>query len=91
MKKFKRALLRPAYAAYWLWMKFIIHTGPPVRFNRWLSRNGFWMLENTLDNFKVIVPKEYREFVKNNPNITFRDTLKKIHLMNTSHIPIKRR
>ncbi len=67
MKTLKRLLLRPFYAIYWLWARFVKNELYIKTFNNWLSANGFWRLSTALDNFKVIVPKEYREFVGKYP------------------------
>lgn len=88
MKKFKRALLRPFYAIYWLVFQikefFNIESRFEVRiikdtygdgiekiglisFNDWLNKHGFWKLTNWLENFKVIVPKNYSELIKKYP------------------------
>lgn len=79
MKKFKRLLLRPLYAIYWGVYKLkyprIIADGKArpqiLNFNLWLVKNGFWRLDNTLDNFKTIIPNSYREALKTHPFILF--------------------
>lgn len=38
-------------------------------FNSWLSKKGFWRLNSSLNNLKLIVPKEYSELLIKYPNI----------------------
>lgn len=66
MKTIKRFFLRPAY-----WFALLFSKHKYVTFNHWLSKNGYWRLTNWLDNLKLIVPKNYHEFIKNNPDIPY--------------------
>ena len=70
VKNIKRALLKPFYWLTLLWC-LLFRKQSPYNFNSWLQKKGYWRLTNTLDNFKVIVPKEYIEFIKKHPTVPY--------------------
>jgi hypothetical protein len=67
MKKLKRFFLKIPYAFYWVWTKLILMR--PISFNDWLLKHGFWRLATYLQDLKLLVPKEYLDFVKKFPDM----------------------
>lgn len=63
MRKLTRLLLRIPYFYYWSWKKH------PYDFELWMSFYISYNLANSpLKNLKVIIPNEYRDFVKKYPD-----------------------
>lgn len=63
MKKIARLLLRIPYFYYWSWKRY------PYNFELWLSLYVSYDLANfALKNLKLIVPKEYRDFIIKYPD-----------------------
>ena len=63
MKPVLRLLLRIPYFYYWSWKEY------PYNFELWLSFYGMgWLANHLIKNLKVIVPKEYYEFIKKYPD-----------------------